>query len=85
VVLGCPSFGIGEHCDGNLADRMWALAKPGGGVLWYDVPLMLQKFRRLQIGGVQGEAVYVYRESWTTKKMRPPKLSRRVKIDRYFS
>jgi Methyltransferase domain. len=20
----------------NLADRMWALAKPGGGVLWYD-------------------------------------------------
>jgi hypothetical protein len=20
----------------KLADRMWALAKPGGGVLWYD-------------------------------------------------
>jgi len=57
VVLGCPSFGIGEYCDGNLADRMWALTKPGGGVLWYDGPSMLEKFRRLQIRGVQGEAV----------------------------
>lgn len=45
---------------------------------------ILQKFRRLQIRGVQDEAVYSYRESWRTKEMRPPKLSRRVKIDRYF-
>ena len=45
---------------------------------------MLQKFRRLQIRGVQGEAVYAYCESWTTKEMWPPKLSQRVKIDRYI-
>jgi hypothetical protein len=32
---------------------------------------MLQKPRRPQIRGVQGEAVYVYREPWRTKEMRP--------------
>ena len=49
------------------------------------VTSMLQKFRRLQIRGVQGEVVYAYREPWTTKEMRPPKLSRRVKIEYNFS
>ncbi len=32
---------------------------------------MLQKPRRPQIRGVRGEAVYVYREPWRTKEMRP--------------
>jgi len=45
---------------------------------------MLQKFRKLQIRGVQGEAVYAYREPWKTKEIRLPRLSRRVKIDQYF-
>jgi len=36
-----------------------------------SLTLMLQKPRRPQIRGVQGEAVYVYREPWRTKEMRP--------------
>jgi hypothetical protein len=40
---------------------------------------LLQKFRRLQIQGGQGEAVFIYREPWPTQEMRSPRLSRRVK------
>jgi hypothetical protein len=41
--------------------------------------LLLQKFRRLQIQGGQGEAVFTYCESWPTQEVRSPRLSRRVK------
>jgi len=28
---------LGEEFRAQLASRMWALVKPGGGVLWYDL------------------------------------------------
>jgi len=42
--------------------------------------LTLQKSRMLQIQGIEGEAVVIYREPSITKEMRYPRLSRRVKI-----
>ena len=47
-----------------------------------DFTLSLQKSRMLQIQGVKGEAVVIYREPLRTKEMRYPRLSRRVKKTR---
>ena len=43
-----------------------------------EFTLMLQKSRVLQIQGVKGEAVVIYRKSLTTLEMRCHRLSRRV-------
>jgi len=47
--------------------------------------LTLQKSRMLQILGVEGEAVVLYREPSTTKEMRYPRLSHRVNKMAVFS
>ena len=43
-----------------------------------ELTLTLQKSRMLQIQGAKGEAVVIYCEPLATKKMRYPRLSRRV-------
>jgi hypothetical protein len=50
-----------------------------------EFTLMLQKSRLLQILGVEGEAVVIYREPPTTKEMRYPRLSPRVNNMAFFS
>ena len=45
----------------------------------------MQKSRMVQIQGVEGEAVVVYREPETTKEMCYPRLSQRVKNMTIFS